>query len=352
MKYLRITALLLTFPLLLWAAPAGAHQADSGSSRAPKMSKQTRMELIRLLNAELVYVRAPFPMGKDGLKLRNGVVTPSGAELQQMVAMWGPAAKSGDAVRITSVVFKDNYVHVEINGGPIKKQKWYQRISVGGAGGETPVAPSDPEANARGSFVNVYFDPYIPEMTGRDFKQVLRPVLDFESKSREEAYLETVPPKAKEAIQNHQVLVGMNREMVTYSKGRPPKKIREREDETEFEEWIYGEPPQDVEFVRFIGDEVVRLETMKVDGTKLVKTEKELSIDPVTKVAQKQDEPGKPAGAPTLHRPGEESDTPANSPTAPGKTRQRPGVPDPGTTSTPNLRPSLSLDLASPTKGL
>ena len=82
----------------------------------------------------------------------------------------------------------------------------------------------------------------------------------------QEAYLETVPPKVKEAIQNHQVLVGMNHEMVTYAKGRPPKKVREQDGETEYEEWIYGDPPQDVEFVRFMGDEVVRLETMKVDG--------------------------------------------------------------------------------------
>ncbi|MGC2193256.1 MAG: hypothetical protein WA628_01185 [Terriglobales bacterium] len=353
MKYLRIAALLLSLPLYLCNASAGDQKPGSGSARPSKMSKQTRMELIRLLNAELVYVRSPFPMGREGLKLHNGQVTPSGAELQQLVAMWGPAAKNGDAVRITAVVFKDNYVHVEINGGPVKKQKWYQRISVGGAGGETPIAPSDPNANARGSFVDVYFDGYIPEMTGHDFKQLLRPVLDFESKSTEEAYLETIPPKAKEAIENHQVLVGMNREMVTYSKGRPPKKVREREDETEFEEWIYGEPPQDVQFVRFIGDEVVRLETMKVDGTKLVKTEKELSLDPVTKVAQQQDEP-KPAGAPTLRRPGEESDNPAGPANVgvPGKVPRPSRMPDPDPTSTPNLVPYLSLNLASPTKDL
>ena len=83
-------------------------------------------------------------MGRDGLKLHNGVVTPSGAQLAQLVATFGPAAKNGDAVRITALVFKDNMVHVEINGGPVKKQKWYQRISVGGAAGETPVAPPIP----------------------------------------------------------------------------------------------------------------------------------------------------------------------------------------------------------------
>src|SRR5215468_1043730 len=348
MKY-RLPALLFTLFALLAVASAGDKDSapKPSNGKSPRMSKQTRMDLIRLVNAELVYVRSPFPMGKDGLKLRDGVVTPSGPQLAQMMAMWGPAAKNGDAVRITNVIFKDNMVHVEINGGPVKKTKWYQRISVGGAGGETPVAPSDPNANARGSFVDVFFDPYIPEMTGQQFKQILRPVLDFDSKSPEEAYLETIPPNAKEAIQNHIVLVGMNREMVTYSKGRPPKKVREREEDTEYEEWIYGEPPQDVQFVRFVGDEVVKLETMKVDGTKTVKVDKEISLEPVTKIAKDEDAI-RPAGAPTLRRPGEESDTPlpGGSGTAPRDNRPT-NVPNPGPTSSPNFRPYLSQNLAS-----
>jgi len=350
MRYRRLPALLFTLFTLLAVASAGDKDSATtkpSNGKPPKMSNRTRMDLIRLVNAELVYVRSPFPMGKDGLKLRDGVVSPSGPELAQMMAMWGPAAKNGDAVRITNVIFKDNMVHVEINGGPVKKTKWYQRISVGGAGGETPIAPSDPNANARGSFVNVYFDPYIPEMTGQEFKQALRPVLDFDSKSPEEAYLETIPPKAKEAIQNHQVLVGMNREMVTYAKGRPPKKVREREEDTEYEEWIYGEPPQDVQFVRFVGDEVVKLETMKVDGTKTVKVDKEISLEPVTKIAKDEDAI-RPAGAPTLRRPGEENDAPlpGGSGTAPRDNRPT-NVPNPGPTSSPNFRPYLSQNLAS-----
>ena len=103
---------------------------------------------------------------------------------------------------------------------------------------------------------------------------MLRPVFDFDAKSAVEAYLDTVPPKLKDAIKAHQVLVGMNREMVIYSKGRPPTKTREKDGEIECEEWIYGEPPADVDFVRLVGDEVVRLESMKVDGEKVVHTKK------------------------------------------------------------------------------
>jgi len=278
------------------------------------MSKETRMQIIRAFNAELVYIRTPFPMGKVGLKLRNGAVSPSGAELQQLIAMWGPAAKPGDQARISDIVIKNDLIHFEINGGPIKKQKWYQRIQIAGAGGSTPVAPTDSNANSRGSFVDLYFDHYVPELTGPELKDLLRPVFDFNAKSAVEAYLDTVPPKVKDAIKNHKVLVGMNREMVIYAKGRPAKKVREKNGEAEYEDWIYGDPPQDVDFVRIVGDEVVRVETMKVNGEKIVRNEKEVNLPSQPTVA-KQEEPGsRPANAPSLKRPGE--DLPDAAPTS------------------------------------
>ena len=149
------------------------------------------------------------------------------------------------------------------------------------------------------------FDHHVPDLTVEEVKQLLWPVFDFDSKSPLEAYLESVPPKVKEAIKDHHVLVGMNREMAIYAKGRPEKKIREKDGDTEYEDWIYGEPPQDVDFVRVVGDEVVRVETMKVDGEKVVRTEKEIDLNgpSVATAAQKETQPMK---APTLRRPGEE----------------------------------------------
>jgi hypothetical protein len=296
-----------------------------------KISKTTREEIIHAFNEDLVYIRTPFPMGKTGLKLRNGTVTPNGEELQHLMALWGPAAKAGDRARISDVVIKDNYIRFEINGGPIKKQKWYKHIQISGANSATPITPSDSTANARGSFVDLYFDKYVPELTGPDLKELLRPVFDFNSKSAVEAYLETVPPLVKDAIKNHHVLVGMNGEMVLYAKGRPPKRVRERDGETDYEEWIYGTPPQDVDFVRFVGDQVVRVETMKVDGQKIVRVDKEVDLGAPT-LAKKKDE-GRPANAPTLRRPGEEM--PESNPANPSKippVAPMP-VPDPGGTA-------------------
>lgn len=321
-------------PLCIVLLISSALAAAQASPPSP-ISKQNREQIVHAFAYDLVYIRTNFPMGKVGLKLRNGALTPNGQELQQLMALWGPAAKPGDLARITDIVFKNDHIRFEINGGPIRKKKWYQRIEVQGAGGSTPVTPSDSNANARGSFVDLYFDKYVPEMTGPELKQALRTVFDFDSKSPLDAYLETVPPKVKDAIQKHQVLVGMNRDMVIYAKGRPPKKIRERADEVEYEDWIYGTPPQDVDFVRFVGDEVVRVETMKVDGQKIVRTEKEVDL---AKPALAAKQPERPANAPTLRRPGEEmpESTPQNPsggpPVAP---------PPPPTGSDPNPSPNL-----------
>ncbi len=313
---------------MLFLVAAARADDQKSSSPPPRMSKETRMNLVRAFNAELVYIRSPFPMGKKGLTLKDGVISPSRSELQQMIAMWGPAAKPGDQARISNIIIKDERIHFEINGGPVKKQRWYQRIQIGGAGGSTPISPSDSNANPRGSYVDLLFDHYVPELTPQQLKDLLRPVFDFNAKSAVEAYLETVPPKVKEAIKNHQVLVGMNREMAIYAKGRPPKKIREKDGDTEYEEWIYGEPPQDVDFVRLVGDEVVRVETMKVSGEKMVRTEKEVELEPQPSVAREQTPEERPVNAPSLRRPGEE--LPNESPkTAPAGGKAPPPMPPP-----------------------
>src|SRR5580692_11553281 len=325
----RHVAVLLSLLLLSVASASASDQepASQKSSPEPRMTSHTRMETIRAFESELVYIRTQFPMGKKGLALKNGTISPSGVDLQRLIVTWGPSVKPGDQARITSISMKDNRIHFEINGGPVKKQKWYERIEIDGPGGTA--APTQANANPRGSYVDLIFDHYIPEMDAPQIKKLLRPVFDFDSKSAVEAYLESVPPKVKEAIKNHQVLVGMNREMVIYSKGRAPKKIREKDGEAEYEDWIYGEPPQDVDFVRFVGDEVVRVETMKVDGGKTLRTAKEVNLEPPPSVAKASQQ--KPPNAPSLRRPGE----PAQDPNAPVGGQMPPVIQPPPPSSPP-----------------
>jgi hypothetical protein len=271
-------------------------------------------------------------MGRKGLVLKEGLITPNGEELRQALALWGPAIKPGDPAHISLVQIKNDHIHFEINGGPLRQKKWYQRIELSGANGNSvSQRQDDAQANPHGSFVDVYFGKYTPEMTPQQLRALLYPVFDFNSRSREQAYLDTVPPKVKQAIEAHHVLVGMDVEMVLHAKGKPPKKIREREGGAEYEEWIYGEPPADVDFVRIADDEVVRVETMKVGGEKIVRTEREVVLPHPDKDGDRdrdkeaKKEPGeRPAKAPTLRRPGEDTQDapapvsgPAPLPTAP-----------------------------------
>ena len=313
---------------------------------APRMTKQTRFEIIRDFETQLVYARTVFPMGMKGIRLKDGVTSPNGVELQQDLAIWGPAVRPGDPSRISFIQIKDDHIHFEINGGPVHRQKWYQRIQVSGNGG-VPVTGTQQElpSNPHGTYLDVYFDKYVPEMTAQQLREVLLPVLDFNARNKEEAYLNTVPPKVKEAIQAHHVLVGMDSEMVLHAKGKAPRKVRERDGETEYEEWIYGEPPADVDFVRVVNDEVVRVETMRVGGEKIVRTEKEVILDKREKdkdTEAKKEQEDRPANAPSLRRPGEDptdvpqpSDSRSPIPIAPPdvpppSTPQAPGPPGPG----------------------
>jgi hypothetical protein len=316
-----------------------APEAPVIPANAPHMEKQTRLEIIRDFEMQLVYSRAAFPMGSKGLRLKDGTTIPNGEELRQALTIFGPAIKPGDPVHISYVRIQNDHIHFEINGGPVRRKKWYQHIQIEGNGGPmTPGSnPNETIDNPHGSFVDLYFDRYVPELTPKQLRGLLYPVLDFNARNKEQAYLDTVPPKVKDAILKHHVLVGMNEEMVIHAKGRPAKKVREKDGETEYEEWIYGEPPQDVDFVRIVGDEVIRVETMKVDGQKLVRTEKEVVLDQPEKEAKQEQPDVRPPNAPSLRRPGEDSEEvpkPAEGPGGaplPPPTMPPPGSSGPGT---------------------
>jgi hypothetical protein len=306
----RKAALAAALLLFSWAAFPG--------DKPPKLSENGRVTIIRNFNAELVFARSYFPLGKVGLKIdETGKVTPNEMEVRQLVAQSGPAAKPGDRVKITNVIFKGNAIIFELNGGPVKKKKWYERVSISGMGGEAAPMdksgdPTSLDVNNRGSYVALAFKDYIPELTTEQIKTMLKPVLDFNATNSAQAYAESLPPIVQRAIKEHKPLVGMDRDMVVSAMGRAPKKIRDKDGDTEYEEWIYGEPPKEVNFVRFVGDRVVRIETMKVDGEKEVRTAKEVDLDKAAgaTVAKKQDsEDQDEKKGPSLLRPGEKTIT-------------------------------------------
>jgi hypothetical protein len=307
--------------------PTGQYNAPTQEENKPvvipdrKLTNEGKMNLIRGMTAELGFARKPFPMGKTGLKLeaKSGAVTPNDQQLEAIMAGYGPALKAGDRARITDIKIKDKSIIFEINGGPQRKKKWYEHIEVSGMGGTVqPGQPTD-NTNVRGSYVELSFDKFVPDLKPEEIKRLLDPVVNFHAKSATEAYLDTIPPVAKKAISDHRALVGMNREMVTYAKGRPPQKHRERDGDVDYEEWIYGVPPQEVEFIRFVGDEVIRIETMKVDGTKMVRTDREVTIPKEQpEVAQTGAQPPAPGTQPAPA--GQTQPAPAPTPASTGST--------------------------------
>jgi hypothetical protein len=295
----------------------------------PPLSKETRIELIRSMEAEFGFARHVFPKGDKGIQLTSsGQLAPDDQAITMQVATYGPAAKLGDKVQITSVIFKEKEIVFEINGGSKKHTHWYDHVEVGGGGGMTPVHQQKGTASP-GCTLALLFPKFVPEMTANDVKKLLSPVIDFSVKSPTQAYVDTLPPKLKESIQNHQALVGMNKDMVIDALGRPPKRIRENDGSVDYEEWIYGEPPSDVQFVRFVNEEVVRVEHIQVGGEKVVKTAREVKVNAVTgaatvidpnapqtasaaqpaDVAPATEAKKQPPKAPSLLRPGEQAET-------------------------------------------
>jgi hypothetical protein len=262
------------------------------------------------MNAEYAWLKQSLPHSEKGIRIHpDGKIDPRGRDFQLEMAKFGPIARAGERVQVTNVEVRNNAIYLELNGGAVKKQKWYQRIQVGGNGGMTNVAPETDNSRALGTSITVEFTKHVPEMTVDELKQILSPLLDFTVKSAAQAYTESLPKNVQDAIKEHRVLVGMDKEMVTYAKGRPPQRVREKDAEgKEYEEWIYGKPPQDVEFVRFYGEQVAQLKIMKVGGEKVIKTEPEVKLEgPALAKEQPEEEKPlpRPAKAPTLRRPGE-----------------------------------------------
>ena len=370
---LSVFAALLLAEVWVCTAPVALAQASKApdASSQEKMTPQTRMLVIRSLQSERVFARILFPQGDKAIKIKNGVVSPTDMVIAQQVAEYGAAAKPGDRCVITDVQVKEKEIAIDINGGAKKHQKWYQHIQIGGAGGGTaplPGGPSPQSLDAHGATIVLEFDKYVPEMNGDQLRALLSPVFDFKALTQAEAYEKTLPPKVQEAIKDHKVLVGMDKEMVMYAKGRPPQKIRDKDEKgQDYEEWIYGTPPQEVNFVRFRGNEVARLEIMTVDGQKIVRTEKEVDLQSKeAELAQQQQQKTltpttRPANAPTLRRPGEEAESPTTTSSDQRTTRplDRTSSPngttcDPACTNPQNVPPPIppnGVPPSSPTGG-
>jgi hypothetical protein len=314
-----------------------------------KLSEPERQLIIRDFLAESPFVHRALPRGKSGVRIEGSKLTPADAELGHLVAQYGAVAKPGDRVKITAVRFERHGVLFEINGGPVKRKNWRERVNVGinNVDPRTVGAqPNDDSVYDKSTGSSVFLELKDSEkLTSAQIKDLLAPVLDFKAMNVAEAYQKSLPPKLAAAVKNHHALVGMDKEMVLYALGRPPQRVRETKDGKEIEEWIYGAPPQDVQFIRFLGDRAVSIEDMKVSGEMTVRTQDEVG-DLAGVMAEKHQKPEAMAAdseeesraAPTLLRPGEkqESAQSASRDRNPSPMPDPIPPPDPGSNPTPN----------------
>ena len=242
-------------------------------------------------------------------------LVPPGNGYAEELEKFGVSSKPGDRVVITKFEVKPDRILFEFNDGPEKHHHILQHIEVGGMGGMAPLAQDDGHVPI-GSRMVLVFNKFVPEMTASQVRGLIAPMIDFSLKTPVEAFADTLPPKLKGAVLNHEVLVGMNREMVLKAVGQPDQKVRETDGQTPFEEWIYGQPPHEVQFVRFNGNRVIRLEIADVGQPPVIRDKDETDgyfagqfVRQVRLGDAPPAAPNKehaPAAAPTLRKPGEE----------------------------------------------
>lgn len=222
-------------------------------------TRQDRQELLRFLQSEQGFAMRPLPVAVITLRA-NGPLKPNGLDYMNLLDKKGVAVHPGKRVVITNVKVTGSSIELDLNGGPFHRHRWLRHISIGtNPYYMQPIAPVDENHDPTGTRINLVFPHGVPYLTGLQVEALVRPLIDFSVKTPIQAYAETLPPFLQKAIAAHQVLVGMNREMVLSALGEPHTKMQEAINHRMIKIWIYGEPPAPTEFVRFYGHRVVRV---------------------------------------------------------------------------------------------
>lgn len=280
------------------------------------LDERGRLELIRNLESEQGFAHRELPLGAGLTLLANGKMIPRDEEYRRMLYEKGLSASPGDRVEVSHLEFRPDRLVIDFNGGPYAKHRFLSHLSLNGM----QVAQQGPIAT--GCRVTLVFEGGLPEVSAAEVKALLDPVVDFKAKSSAEAYADTLPPKVREAVESHEILVGMTRRMVLASLGEPKTKHREHtggEEGALYEEWIYGDPPRPTQFVRFQHDRVVRLEIAALGKPLEVRDKNEIGGEAAPTLSARTivngDEPRQMSGQqgstppPTLRRPGDPADT-------------------------------------------
>jgi hypothetical protein len=240
----------------------------AGVVRADKLSFDERVEIERGLTSEFATAKVTLPNSKKLLVVKSDG-TYDKAEWAESLRDNGPSARLGDQVQVTKVTIESNRILIEINGGGRRQGHWYDHVEVG-MGGGTPVNTQQNTSAPGGARMALVFPGPVPSVKSAELRQMLASVLDFEKHSASQQYVDTLPEPVKKAIKEKTAIVGMDKDQVLTSMGRPQNKSRETNaDGDELEDWVYGNPPGKMTFVRFKEGKVseVRDSYANVGGT-------------------------------------------------------------------------------------
>ena len=171
---------------------------------------------------------------------------------------YGPAGRVGDLIQVTRVDIGKDRIVLDLNGGIKGGRRFLDHVQIGMGTQTTPINGAPTNAPG-GTSVALIFGGPIGEVTSAEIKKMLQPILDFEKESVTANYVDTLPEPIKEAVKAKKAIEGMNHDQVLLAVGKPVHKSRETKEGTEYEDWIYGEPPGRVTFVTFTGDKVIKV---------------------------------------------------------------------------------------------
>ena len=223
-----------------------------------KLSDEERIEIIRGLSSEHATAKTTIPRSRKPLVVESEGAKWDKSAWDDAMKEFGPAARSGELVRVTKITIEDDRILFEINGGLKANKKWYERVEVGMGGAGTPIGRADQVATA-GTNLALKFPEKMHDIDSAKIKLLLKPILDFDKQSVTENYVDTLPEPVKIAIKEKRAIEGMDREQVIMALGRPRNKERRTDDGTELEEWVYGQAPGKISFITFANGKVTKV---------------------------------------------------------------------------------------------
>lgn len=229
-----------------------------GGPLSAQISRDAKFEILRTVMADQAASRIALPFGTGGVEVSDaGEVNKQ--KLDTDLKKNGQSIEVGKVVTVTEISFGEDKIEIELDGGGKNKKGFLDRLEVGLGSQTRPVSNDDPK-KAKGSKVVLKFEGKIPpDLTPDQLKQLLNPILDFEKRNFLKTGIEALPPEFQEAVKVKEARIGMDRSTVILALGRPDKKIREKADGIETEDWIYFQRGLRAQFVTFENDVVVRI---------------------------------------------------------------------------------------------